>query len=466
MTLPVHDLPLTDVAEMLHTRDLSSRELVQAYLERIETHDDSLHCYITVDAETALHCADDVDRRRLTGADLPPLAGIPVAVKDSIPTAGIRTTANSRLLAGWVPVQDAVAIERLRVAGAIILGKTNLNEFGWALPADDDLTPPVRNPWNTHYAAIGSSSGSGAALAAGMCAAAIGTDGGGSARLPAGQHGLVGLKATHGRVSRLGMDSSSISEIAPLAHTVSDAALLLSAMAGPTVDDGVGWLPPRLGIAAHLDRAVSGWRVGVPRRDIAAAALEDEVAVAFASGLDKLERLGIELVDVDLPGLADARAANFVVLNAEAYATHAASLRAHPERYGESALVYHWMGAFLNAADYLHAQQVGSRVRELVQEWFRDVRLLVTPTSPVVTAEAARRPESHRRGANAAFTAPFNLTGHPALSLPAGISSSTGLPIGLQLVGPLFDELSILQLAFAYERAAPWSTLRPEMTSA
>ena len=459
MSEPLHERSLIDLATALRARGLSSRELVQHYLERIRAFDGRFNAFVTVAEEQALPLADETDRRLQAGEALPPLAGIPIAVKDSIPTAGIRTTANSRLLECWIPHADAIAIRRLRDAGAIVLGKTNLNEFGWALPAENDLTPPSRNPWNPEYAAIGSSSGSGAAVSAGFCAAAIGTDGGGSARLPAGQNGLVGIKPNHRRVSRSGMDDSSISEICPMTRTVADAALMLATMAGYERDDWQSWPEPVPAYAEHLTADVRGWRIGIPRRDIEAAGPEAEVADAFEAGLDGLRRLGVELVDVVIPGLADARAANFVVLNVEAHAAHLPTLRAKPERYGHSALVYHWMGGFLTATDYLNAKQIGLRVRGLVEEQFQDVRALVTPTSPVVTAEAARRPESHRRGANAAFTSPFNLTGHPAISVPAGISASTGLPIGFQFVGPLFDELTLFQLAHAYERITPWSTL-------
>lgn len=463
MNRPLSERSLTDLASQLRGGELSSQALVQACLTRIGSFDQQLHAFITVAAEQALALAEEADRQLGTGNDLPPLTGLPIAVKDSIPTRGLRTTANSRLLEHWVPESDAAAIARLRAAGAIIIGKTNLNEFGWSLPADQDLVPPPRNPWNPEYQAIGSSSGSGVAAAAGFCTAAIGTDGGGSARLPAGQHGLVGIKATHGRVSRLGMDASSMSEISPLTRTVADAATLLTIMSGYEAGDPHGWPVPPPPFANQLDADVRGWRIGVPWSHIEAADLEPEVAAAFQAGLDEVRRLGAETVAVDLPDLADARAANFIVLNAEGYTEHATSLRRDGDRYGASARRYRWMGAFLSAADYLNAKRVGRQARAAVEGCFREVRALVTPTSPVVTAEAARRPGSHRKGHNATFTAPFNITGHPAISIPCGMSTSTGLPIGLQLVGALYDETSLFQLAHAYEQATPWRTMRPPL---
>jgi aspartyl-tRNA(Asn)/glutamyl-tRNA(Gln) amidotransferase subunit A len=451
--MPIPFRPVIELRKALAAGELSARELVQACLDRIDLLDERYHGFVTVASGQALARADEIDALRASGQELGPLAGIPIGIKDSIPTAGIRTTANSRLLEHWVPSHDAEPIARLRAAGAIVLGKTNLNEFGWALPTDDDLVPTPKNPWNPEYAAIGSSSGSGIAVAAGFVPGAIGTDGGGSTRLPAGQHHLVGIKATHELISRTGMDNSLISEISPMARTVADTALLLSVMAGSGTEPPPDYL-------ARLETTIDGWRLGVPRRLIESAGLEPDVADAFAETLENLRSLGAELVDIELPGMAQARAANFVVLNAQAFAEHEVSLRRHPDLYGQSARVYHWMGAFLSASDMLDAQVIRRRVQELVQDLFADVRAIVTPTSPVVTAEAARKPEAHRRGSNAVFTSPFNLTGHPAMSVPGGFSVSTGLPIGIQLVGPLFDELTLFQIGHAIERASNWSERR------
>jgi Asp-tRNA(Asn)/Glu-tRNA(Gln) amidotransferase A subunit family amidase len=205
---------------------------------------------------------------------------------------------------------------------------------------------------------------------------------------------------------------------------------------------------------------LSGWRIGVPKKYVATAPVEPEVQQSFDDGLKALERLGAIIIDLEIPGLAEARMTNFVVLNAEAYTEHAVSLRAHPEKYGHSAYVYHWGGAFLSASDYLNAKEAGRQFRQIVQSQFDSVRAIALPTSPFVSSEAARRPGIHRTGIGACFTSPFNLTGHPALSVPCGISS-IGLPMGMQLIGPLFDELSLLQISFAYEQATEWHTLHP-----
>jgi aspartyl-tRNA(Asn)/glutamyl-tRNA(Gln) amidotransferase subunit A len=226
-----------------------------------------------------------------------------------------------------------------------------------------------------------------------------------------------------------------------MCRSVADTALLLSALSGQR-------------FVLHLEQDVRGWRVGVPRRFIETVGLETEVQSAFDTALRTLSRIGVDLVEVDVAGLAEARMANFVVLNAEAHAEHSASLRLHAERYARSARVYHWMGAFLSAADYLNARAIGRSVQQFLERTFASLRAIVTPVSPFVTAEAARRPEVHRAGLGAAFTSPFNLTGHPALAIPCGISASTGLPIGLQMVGPLGGDDTLLQLGHAFERAS------------
>jgi aspartyl-tRNA(Asn)/glutamyl-tRNA(Gln) amidotransferase subunit A len=445
----IADATLTQLVGRLHSGEITSVEIVSTFLERIDRLDARWHAFITVAGAPALERAARFDARRRAGQFVPPLGGIPVGVKDSVPTAGIRTTANSRLLADWVPTTSAAAIDTLESAGGVVLGKTNLNEFAWALPSSDDLYPAPPNPWNPRYLAIGSSSGSGVAVAAGLAPAALGTDAGGSARLPAGQLGLVSLKPTRGRVSHVGAGRSTITEISPICRTVSDTALLLGALGGHPEP------------VSNLVVDVRGWRVGVPHRFVESATIDPEVQSAFDASLTVLARLGVDLVDLDIAGLADARMANFVVLNAEAHAEHASSLRRHPERYGDSARAYHWMGAFLSAAEYLSALELGRRVCDVLQSGFADVRALLTPVTPFVTAEAARRPEVHRAGLGAAFTSPFNLTGHPALVVPAGSSASTGLPIGLQLVGALDADATLLQLGHAFERATDWTGRRP-----
>ena len=446
---------IAETGERYRAGTLSPVELTEALLDRVGRLDGRLHAFITV-ADAGARADALSAEARLRRGDPGPLVGIPLAVKDNIATRGIRTTGNSRVLEDWIPGRDALAVERLRAAGAVILGKTNLNELGWSIPADGDLCPPARNPWNPAYAAIGSSSGSAAAVAAGLAAAALGTDGGGSVRLPAGQMGLVGVKPTHGTVPSAGSlsEGSTIGDIGVLARDVDDARVLTGVLMARDLGGRGGRRPER----PRLD----GVRVGVPRRFIEQVPVEPEVAEAFAAALAALAGLGAVLSDVDPSGMAAARTANFVALIAEHYASHESFLPGHWSRYGRSARLYLAHGAFLSAADYLAAQETGRIVRREIDRILARVDLLATPVSPVVTAEAARRPEAHRRGINASFTSPFNLTGHPGVSVPCGVGAA-GLPIGLQLIGRHHAEAAVLDAAHAYERATEWHRLRPHL---
>ncbi len=464
---PLHYLPLAEQARRIRAGELSSVALVRAYLGRIQAHNPQMNSYITVDEDGAIAAARSVDDAIARGERTGPLAGVPIGAKDSIPTKGLRTTDNSNLLRDWVPEHDASAVARLRAAGAIIIGKTNLNEFGWSRPSEADLAPPPWNPWNPKFASVGSSSGSGAAASGGLASATIGTDGGGSIRLPGGSHGLIGMKPTHGLVSRHGMDHNSHSEISPLTRTVEDAALMLDALAGYVPEDDMSWPGKPVGYAANLKSAdVSGWRIGVPWTFVRSAPNEPEVTEAFESFLANLEAIGCEIVDVPVRGLAEARMANFLVLNAETYQRHAKSLGTNWDRYGEITRVYLLQGAYLSAEDLLNAAEVGRTVRGLLEtEVFSrekpGVRALAMPTSPFITAERSRRPGEHSRGINACFTAPFNITGHPSASVPSGFSESTGLPIGSMLTTALHDDLGLLQLAYAHEQVTDWHTRHP-----
>jgi aspartyl-tRNA(Asn)/glutamyl-tRNA(Gln) amidotransferase subunit A len=464
-TTPLHYLTLAEQARRVAAGELTSRALVDSALTRIDAFNPRLNSFITVNTDQARAEADAIDAARKRGERLPPLAGVPVGVKDSIPTAGLRTTDNSRLMEEWVPEHDAAAVAALRRSGAIVIGKTNLNEFGWSRPSEADLAPPPWNPWNPAHASVGSSSGSGAAAAAGMCSAAIGTDGGGSIRLPGGAHGLVGMKPTHGLVSRFGMDHNSHSEISPLTRTVADAALMLEAMSEHVPADDMSWPGKRVALASNLHADVSGWRVGVPSTLVDSAPNEPEVAEAFDEFIETLRSIGCEPVEIDLRGMAEARMANFIVLNAESYQRHAASLRSKWDRYGAITRIYLLQGAFLSAEDHLNAAAVGRAVREHLSTLFREQRLraIATPTSPFITAERSRRPGEHARGINACYTAPSNITGNPSISIPAGMSVEFRLPIGMMLTGEQFDDLGLLQIAARFEAATGWHKMHPAL---
>jgi aspartyl-tRNA(Asn)/glutamyl-tRNA(Gln) amidotransferase subunit A len=303
---------------------------------------------------------------------------------------------------------------------------------------------------------MGSSSGSAVAVAAGLCPAALGTDAGGSVRQPAANCGVVGIKPTHGLIDAAGtLGAPTICEVGPIARTVEDCALLLSAMCGD-----------RVRYVDGLQRSPSGARVGVPRGFIDQAEADPQISDAFEEALNALRHLGMQIVEVDVDGLADAAAADFLVLNAESFAAHEGSLRARLHEYGRSARLYHTQGAFLSAADYMVALQVGKTVRERLDRTLSGAEVLATPVVPFLTAEAARNAKARpHTGGGAVFTAPFNLTGHPALSVPCGMSAE-GIPIGLQLVGRADGEADLLAIAHLYEQATPWHTMHPPLEKA
>lgn len=443
---------LVTLAQVIARGDVTPSDVTHAVLERIERFDGAVRSYITVDREGALAAARTLDAEIADGGPRSVLHGVPIGAKDSIPIAGMACTYNSPLMRDWVPKRDAEAIRRLRAAGAVMIGKHNLNEFGWSLPTENDLAPPPRNPWFPAERSVGSTSGGGAALAAGLALAAIGTDGGGSIRLPAGQHLLFGVKPGHDDVPRQGVGEGSLSEVSVLARTAADAAAVLAAM---QVDLDAPGAQERLrrepaDRAAAVQVPLGALRLGVPEGYLADVGMEDDVAGALADVRRACDELGVELVSVPKPALDilhDAVRANFVIIAAEHFFDHEGP-SADRSRYGESAGFYNLPGSCLSAADYLHALRVGGIAREAIDAVLGGVDMLLTPTSPVTRTSTARNPKTHRKGGNAAYTAPFNISGHPALSFPAGISGE-GIPIGMQLVGRRGSEFEQLRVGHA-----------------
>ena len=464
MVESIHFLPLSEQVKLIHNGSVSAVENVKAHLNVINSLNPRLNSFITIDSNGALEQAGQLDLLRSKGEALGPLAGVILGIKDSIPTRNLKTTNNSRLLEKWIPKNDASVIKRLRNAGAIIIGKTNLNEFGWSRPSELDLTPPPWSPWNIDRMSVGSSSGSGAATTARMVGAALGTDGGGSARLPAGAHNLYSIKPTHGLVSRFGMDHNQHSEISPLCRTATDMAMMLEAMAGYEPKDDMSWPKEVPEYTKMIETDISGWKIGVPYKFVNSAPNEPEVKLAYDNFLHILEELGCELVEIDLRGMLEARSANFIVLNSEAYQRHQKTLRSNWEDYGKITRIYLLQGAFLSANDMLNAAEIGRAFKIYFSDMLTEnnLKAIATPTSPFATAERSRLPHEHSRGVNACFTAPFNISGHPSMNVPAGFGESD-IPVGAMLTGALHDDISLLQLAFAYDQRTSWSDLMPEL---
>jgi aspartyl-tRNA(Asn)/glutamyl-tRNA(Gln) amidotransferase subunit A len=386
------------------------------------------------------------------------LHGVPYGVKDLIDMAGQVTSCHSKVMSGRVAKHDAVVVRQLKAAGAISLGKLALHEFAIGGPAFDLPFPPARNPWNIKHHPGGSSSGSGAAVAAGLMPMAIGTDTGGSVRNPASACGLVGIKATYDLVSREGVFplAFSLDNVGPLTRTVKDAAWFLDAMAGHLPGHGTD------SCAAHLEQGVKGLRVGFVRHfhenDIKA---DPEVRAALEESARVFKELGATVVDVTLPSLSLFNDTQKVFLMSEGWAVHSRWLKERPMDYCQMSRRKLMAGAFLSAGDYVHAMQKRGELIEAVNEVLHDVDVLLVANSMDPACEIddlAAVVRTYGRQARAAF----NLTGHPALAVPNGMSSG-GLPLSLQIIGRFWDEKTVLRVGAAFERATDWHTRRPPL---
>jgi aspartyl-tRNA(Asn)/glutamyl-tRNA(Gln) amidotransferase subunit A len=472
--------------------EISARELTRRCLDRISALDPRLGCYLTVDADGALSAADAVDTLRSTGGHLGPLAGVPLALKDNLSTRGLPTTCGSRMLAGYVPAFDATVVARLRRAGAIILGKVNMDEFAMGSSTENSAFRVTRNPWALDRSPGGSSGGSAAAVAAGLCAGALGSDTGGSIRQPAAFCGVVGLKPTYGRVSRFGLVAfaSSLDQIGPLAADVRDAATLLEVIAGHDPADATSStaaLPTGLAELPR-DADLRGLRLGWPREYFPAAGVEPDVEAAVRRALDGLAALGAEVIPVSLPHAGHAIATYYLVATAEASSNlarfdgvrfgHRAAnpesldelyTRSREEGFGLEVARRILLGTFALSAGYHDAfygkaSQVRALIRADFDRAFETVDAIVTPTSPSTAFPlGARTADPVQMYLADVFTTACNLAGLPGLSLPCGFDT-VGLPVGLQLMARPFDEATLLRVAAAYEDVAGFAGMRPAVT--
>ncbi len=455
-------LSISEAAQMLRRHEVSAFELTQACLDRIEKIDPRINSFITVTGELALEQAELADVELAAGKDRGPLQGIPVALKDLYMTNGIRTTAHSKVLQDWVPDQDATTTHKLREAGAVLVGKLAMHEFAFGAPVFDTPFPPARNPWNVDHVTGGSSTGSGAALAAGLCFGSLGSDSGGSVRNPASQCGIVGLKATYGRVSRHGLIPLgwSVDHAGPMARTVGDTALLLQAIAGPDSNDPASANEPVPNFSSGLGDGVRGLRFGVPRQWLdEGAGTAPDVREAFESALEVLRSLGARIEDVDSAPFIESRPANTMILTAEAYAIHELTLQTRPQDLSKHLRTRLREGAFISAADYIQAQRARTTITDQIQTILTEHDAILSPTTPG-PGEAFDDFGKEVRYSVPSFTIPGNLTGLPAISVPCGFTPE-GLPIGLQIAGRAFDEASILRIAHAFEEATPWNERHP-----
>jgi aspartyl-tRNA(Asn)/glutamyl-tRNA(Gln) amidotransferase subunit A len=478
------DLDVAALAGRIAAGELSAWDATQAHLDRIRLHDGRLHAFHTVAADQALERAGALDAARKRGDVLGPLHGVPIALKDNMSTRGIETTASSRILEGFVPPYNATVVDRLEAAGAVIIGKTNLDEFAMGSSTENSAFGPSRNPWADDRTPGGSSGGSAVAVAARLAPGALGSDTGGSIRQPAALTGIVGLKPTYGRVSRYGLlaFASSLDQIGPFGRTAKDAALLLEVIAGADPRDATASHAPVPPYRTALTGAVSGLRIGIPR-DVLNDGVDDSVLAAFNASIEVLRARGATTVDVALPHAKYGIPIYYLIATAEASSNLA---RYDGVRYGYRARVGNdsladgrplqvmyertrdegfgaevkrriMLGTYVLShgyydAYYLKAQQVRTLLRQDHDEAFKVADVIAMPTTPTPAFKLGEKTNDPLQMYLAdIFTVSANLAGVPAISIPCGFSPDR-LPIGLQLTGRMFDESTLLCAADAYQR--------------
>jgi aspartyl-tRNA(Asn)/glutamyl-tRNA(Gln) amidotransferase subunit A len=479
-----------EIRDLVQRGDRSAVEICEEALARIEALEPRLNAFNTVAADQARERALSIDRDRSRWRTAP-LAGVPVALKDNLCTRGLRTTASSRILESFVPPFDATAVARLEAAGAVVVGKTNCDEFAMGSSTENSAFGPTRNPWALDRVPGGSSGGSAVAVAAGMTPLSLGSDTGGSIRQPAAHCGIVGLKPTYGRVSRYGLlaYASSLDQIGPLTRTVADAAITLSVIAGSDPADATCARDPVPDFSAGLTGDIRGLRIGVPNR-LLDAGVDPEVTRAVQQGLDVLVARGASCVDVELGHAASAIPVYYLIATAEAssnlarydgvrYGYRAAAdsagddvrtmyARTRARGFGSEVKRRIMLGTYVLSAGYydayyLKAQQVRTLIRRDYDAALARADVIAMPTSPTPAFRIGERmSDPLQMYLTDIFTVTANLAGLPAVSVPCGFTPA-GLPVGLQLTGRSFDEVTILRVADAYERDTEWWRQEPEL---
>jgi len=483
------DLSIADAAAGLRSGDFTSVELLEAVTRRASVTEAQLHSYLTLDAEGARRAAGAADAAFAAGEDRGPLQGIPLALKDNMCTIGVETTAASQILAGWKPPYDATVVKRLRAGGAVLTGKTNLDEFAMGSSTENSAFGETRNPWNPRYVPGGSSGGSAATVAVGSAFGSFGSDTGGSIRQPAALCGVVGMKPTYGLVSRYGLIAfaSSLDQIGPFSRSVADSATLLDAIAGWDRFDSTSIEGEVPNLAGSLDKGVSGLRIGVVT-ELMGEGIDPQVKAAVSSMIASLEGAGAEIVDISLPSTEYALSAYYLIAPAECSANlarfdgvrygHRSSSEGttedmmsltRAEGFGPEVIRRILLGTYALSAGYYdafygQAQRVRTLVRNDFASAYGDVDVLVSPTSPTTAFPVGERAaDPIAMYYSDVCTIPSNLSGDPAISVPVGLDDK-GLPIGFQIMAPALGEEMMYQVAGAVEQLAAF-TARPELAS-
>jgi aspartyl-tRNA(Asn)/glutamyl-tRNA(Gln) amidotransferase subunit A len=485
--MDLHALTIHELCALLDAREVSARGVTEAFYGRIDAVDDLVHAYLTLTRDLAFEQADQADRRRQAG-EHGSLLGIPLAIKDIICTKGVRTTCGSKILGNFVPPYDATVMERLNAAGAILLGKANMDEFAMGSSTEHSAYGATHNPWDLHTIPGGSSGGSAAAVAADECAAALGTDTGGSIRQPAACCGIVGLKPTYGRVSRYGLVAfaSSLDQIGPMTKDVRDAALLLSVIGGKDWRDSTSADIPLPDFTQSLTEPVNGLRIGIPR-EYFIEGIDPEVERVVREAIKVLEGIGAVTADLSLPHTEYGVAAYYILAPSEASSNLARYdgikygfrvpewsnlrdmyMRTRDEGFGAEVKRRIMLGTYALSAGYYDAyykkaQQVRTLILQDFEAAFREVDVIAAPIAPTPAFKIGEKTDDPlQMYLSDVFTIPVNLAGIPGISLPCGFSSA-GLPIGLQIIGRPFDEETILRLAYAFEQQTNYHRRKPSL---
>ena len=487
LLMELHELSIQETHELLSNRKISSEEITRAYLERIQRLDPQIKSYVTVSEELALKQAKDADQRIMAGEGMTPLTGVPYSAKDSISTRRVNTTCSSKILETYRPLYDATAIRKLSSTNSVLLGKTNMDEFGMGSSTENSGFFTTHNPWNFDYVPGGSSGGSAAAVAAGLAPFSLGEDTGGSVRMPASFCGITGLKTTYGRVSRYGLIPlvSSFDTIGPMARSVYDVALVLETIAGHDPKDSTSRVEPVQKYSASLKKGenLRGLRIGIPK-EYFVEGLDSEVGSSLRAAIKQIEGLGAEVVEVSLPHTQYAIPVYYLILFAEASSNLAKYdgvrfglsernvdnllelyLKTREKGFGAETKRRIMLGTFALSAGYydayyLKAQKVRTLIRQDFEKAFQICDALITPVAPTTAFRIGEKITNPLdMYLSDVFVVAVNLAGIPALSVPCGFSN--GLPIGMQIVGPHLSEETLLCIGYMYQTQTDWHTKHP-----
>jgi len=456
-------LTLSEASALVASRQISPVELTSAFLERCAKLQPALNCFISLDGDHALQDARQAEQEIGQGQIRSALHGLPLALKDLFETKGMLTTHGSRFFADYVPAGDGEVVNRLKAAGSVVLGKTNMHEIALGVTNVNPHYGACHNPWNLERISGGSSGGSATALAADLCLGALGSDTGGSIRIPAGLCGVVGLKPTRGRVSLRGVLplSWNLDHAGPMARSVRDVAVLLQAIAGYDPLDPYSVNMPVDNYLTGLQAGVRGWRIALASDEFIARA-DGAILEAVQQAAQVFEHLGAQITEVDLPEGYQAAQTNGFLVTSDGAAYHKDRLETRPQDFGEDVLKRLKSGAARSAIDYSLLRHEQRRITHVYHRFFEPYDLLLLPTTPVSAPFISGPDAIEQAGLLTRFTAPFNLTGLPALSLPCGFTAE-GLPLGLQIVAPAWGEASLLRAANAYEQATTWLQRKPDL---